>query len=149
MWALSLLQMASVHDTMIQLPGVSAKTSEKHDKIGKSRTIQDYKDCQRFYEWLTDRNPFHNADENLYSLSTGIVSSKDKDHANCEQAEEVGKTIQHGLDILFDTATIKEKDQITNLESLQDSKATKSKEEMAEPSVMFNRLITVATREDD
>ena len=50
---------------------------------------------------------------------------------------------------LFDTATIKGKDQITNLESLQNSKATKSKEEMAEPSVMFNRLITVATREDD
>ena len=99
---------------------------------------------------MTDRNPFHNADENLYSLSTGIVSSKDKDHINCEQAEEVGKAIQHGLEnILFHTATIKKKDQITNLESLQNSKATKSKEEMAEPSIMFNRLITVATHEDD
>ena len=64
------------------------------------------------------------------SLSTGIVSSKDKDHVNFEQAEEVGKTIQHGLgNILFDTATIKRKDQITNFESLQNSKATKSKEE--------------------
>ena len=99
---------------------------------------------------LTDRNPFHIANENLYSLSTGIASSKDKDHVNSGQAEEVGKTIQHGLDnILFDTATIKRKDQITNLEPLQNSKATKSKEEMTEPSIMFNRLITVATREDD
>ena len=79
-----------------------------------------------------------------------MVSSKDKDHVNCGQAEEVGKMIQHGLDnILFDMATIKRKDQITNLESLQNSKATKSKEEMAEPSIMFNRLITVETREDD
>ena len=59
---------------------------------------------------MTDRNPFHNADENLYSLSTGIVSSKDKDHINCEQAEEVGKAIQHGLEnILFHTATIKKR----------------------------------------
>ena len=98
---------------------------------------------------MTDRNPFCIADKNLYSLSTGMVS-KDKDHVNCEQAEEVGKTIQHGLDnILLDKATIKRKDQITNLESLQNAKATKSKEEMAEPSIMFNRLITVATREDD
>ena len=84
----------------------------------------------------------------LYSLSTGIVSSKGKDHVNCEQAEEVGKTIQHELDnILSDT--FKRKEQITNLESLQNSKATKSKEEMVEPSIMLNPLITVATREDD
>ena len=150
MWALSLSQMASVHDAMIQLSGVSAKSSEQHEEIGKSRTIQDYKDCQKFYEWLIDRNPFHIADDNLYSLSSGIVSSKDKDHVNCEQVEEVGKTIHHGLDnMLFDTATIKRKDQITNLESLQNSKATKCKEEMAELSIIFNRLITVATREDD
>ena len=45
--------------------------------------------------------------------------------------------------------TVKGKDHVTNLESLQSSKATKSKEEMAEPSIMFNRLITVAMREDD
>ena len=84
-------------------------------------------------------------------MSTGIVSSKGKDHVNCEQAEEVGKTIQHGLDnILFDMAKVKRKDQITNLESLQNSMATKSKEGMAEPSIMFNWLITVAAmREDD
>ena len=80
-------------------------------------------------------------------MSTDIVSSKGKNHVNCKQAEEVGKTIQHGLDnILFDTATVKRKDQITNLESLQNSMATKSKEGMAEPSIMFNRLITVAMR---
>ena len=35
------------------------------------------------------------------------------------------------------------------MESLQRSKATKSKEEMAETSIMFKRLITVATREND
>ena len=84
MWALSLSKMASVHDAIIQLSGISAKSREQHEEIGKSRTIQDYKDCQKFYEWLTDLNPFHIADENLYSLSTGIVSSKDKDHVNCE-----------------------------------------------------------------
>ena len=84
MWALSLLQMASVHDTMIQLPGVSAKTSEQHDEIGKSRTIQDYKDCQRFYEWLTDRNPFHNADENLYSLSTYLTRQQSKERTRSQ-----------------------------------------------------------------
>ena len=46
-------------------------------------------------------------------------------------------------------ATVKRKDEITTLESLQHSKATKSKEEMAETSIMFKWLITVATREND
>lgn len=91
---------------MIQLLGVSTKSSEYHEEIGKSRTIQDYKDWQKLYEWLTN-----------------TVSSKDKDHVNCKQAEQVGKTIQRGLDnILFDTATIKRKDLTTNLESLQKTK---------------------------
>ena len=51
--------------------------------------------------------------------------------------------------ILFDTSTIKRKDQTTNLDSLQNSKATKSKEEMAEPSITFNRQIAVAMYEDN
>ena len=33
--------MASVHDAMIQFSGVLAKSSEQHEEIGKSRTIQD------------------------------------------------------------------------------------------------------------
>lgn len=149
-WALSLSQMALVHDAMIQLTGVSVKSSEQHEEIGNSRTIQDYKDCRTFYEWLIDRNPFYIPDENLHSMSTGVVSFKDKDSINCEQAEEVGKKIQEGLDnVFFDDATIKRKDHIRNLESLQHTKAMGSKNKMADASIMFNRLITVATREDD
>ena len=39
MWALSLSQITSVHDAMIQLSGVSAKFSEQNEEIGMSRTI--------------------------------------------------------------------------------------------------------------
>ena len=39
MWALSLSQITSVHDAMIQLSGVSAKFSEQNKEIGMSRTI--------------------------------------------------------------------------------------------------------------
>ena len=49
-WALSFSQMASVHDAMIQFSGVLAKSSEQHEEIGKSRIIQDYKDCQKIYQ---------------------------------------------------------------------------------------------------
>ena len=59
MWALNLSQITSVHDGMIQLLGVSVKSSRQHEEIGKSRIIPDCKYCQKFYEWLTERNPFH------------------------------------------------------------------------------------------
>ena len=43
-WALSLSAMASIHDAMIQLFGVSAKSSEQHEKIGQSSEKQHFQD---------------------------------------------------------------------------------------------------------
>ena len=50
LWALSLSQMAEIHDAMLQITKVSAKCSEQHEEIGKSRTSQDYRDCKKFSE---------------------------------------------------------------------------------------------------
>ena len=135
---------------MLKLTNVSAKCSEQHEEIGKSRTSQDYRDCQKFLEWLNERNPFHVPDQDLYSLATGLVSSNGTDNVNCELAEEVGKEIQSELDNLtYEAATIRRKNQITNLESFQSKKNTKHQKEMADPSMMFHRLITIASREED
>ena len=98
---------------------------------------------------MTGRNPFHVPDQDLYSLSTELVSSLEKDNVNCELAE-VGKKIQNELDNLsYEAATIKRKNQIINLESLQSGKNSKYQEEIADPSMMFHRLVTIASREED
>jgi len=133
-----------------RVTGVAAKSSEQHEEIGKSRTKRDYQDCRKLYDWLTTRNPFRVPDKNLHSLSTGIVSIKNKDKVNAEEAEKVGQQIQNGLDNCFySDAKIKRSEQVTTLESLQNTKATKDGVTMADPCKMFNRLITIASREDD
>eukprot|EP00794_Sanderia_malayensis_P019665 gene19665-21612_t len=109
------------------LTGAAAKSSEQHEEIGKSRTKQDYQDCLKFLNWLNSRNPFLVPDENLHSLSSGIMSIRGSDDVNCERAEDVGKLIQATLDnIAYNKASIKRKDQVKTLESLQ-QKSTPSK----------------------
>jgi len=79
-----------------------------------------------------------------------MVSIKNKDKVNAEEAEKVGQQIQNGLDNCFySDAKIKRSEQVTTLESLQNTKATKDGVTMADPCKMFNRLITIASREDD
>ena len=100
-WTLSLSHVATIHDAMIQVTGVGAKLSEQHEEIGKSRTKRDYQDCRKLHDWLTTLNPFRVPDKNLHSLSTGIVSIKNKDKVNVEEVEKVGQQIQNGLDKFF------------------------------------------------
>ena len=83
-------------------------------------------------------------------MSTRIVYIKNKDKVNIEETEKVGQQIQNGLDNCFySDAKIKRSKQVTALESLQNTKATKDAVTMADPCKMFNRLITIVLREDD
>ena len=112
-WFLSLCHVAMVHDAMLQLTGAAAKSSEQHEEIGKSRTKQDYQDCLKFLNWLTIRNAFLIPDENLHSLSSGMVSIQGKDDVNCKRAEDIGKKIQAALgNTAYNNASVKRKDQI-------------------------------------
>ena len=62
--------------------------------MGRSRTKQDY------YDWMALGNPFLVPDNNLHSLSTGLVLTEG-DNINREKAEDVGRTIQDALDNAF------------------------------------------------
>ena len=79
-----------VHDAMLQLTVATAKSGKQHEEIGKSRTNKDYQDCLKSLNWLTIRNPFLIPDENLHSLSSGMVSIQGEDGVNCERAEDFG-----------------------------------------------------------
>ena len=140
-----------VHDAMLQLTGAAAKSSEQHEEIGKSRTKQDYQDCLKFLNWLAIRNAFLIPDENLHSLSSGMVSIQGKDDVNCERAEDIGKKIQAALDnTAYNNASIKRKDQIKTLKFLQhDKTVSKTGGAAFHSHATFNRMITVAVREDN
>ena len=102
-----------------------------------------------FLAWLTTKNPFVVPDVNLFSLSNGLMSTEGKDEVNCEKAEEVGLTIQKSLDDMSVTnASIKPKDLIKPLESLQHGNKVKGGMANIDSKVMFNRMIAVAETEE-
>ena len=150
-WVLSLSHVAMIHDSMVQLTGATTKLSEQHQEMGRSRTKQDYHDCLKFLDWLALRNLFLVLDNNLHSLSTGLVSIEGEDDVNCEKAEDAARNIQATLDnVLVNSASIKRKDQVKPLESLQHtSKATQGGDPSIDSCVMFNRMVTIAAREDN
>ena len=117
-WLLSLSHVAIIHDAMVELTGAATKSSEQHQQMGRSWTKQDYHDCLKFLDWLTVRNPFLVPDNNLHLLSTAVVSTEDD--INCEKAKDGGRTIQAALvNVFFNDASVKQKDQIKLLEALQ------------------------------
>jgi hypothetical protein len=136
---------------MIQLTGAAVKSSEQHEEIEISRTKQDSHDCRVVCEWLTLRNPFLIPDNNLHPLSSGVVSIREKYDVNCEKAEDVGEIIQDFLDnTSYINASIRRKDHVKTLISLQHNhtEAFKAGEVIIDSNAMFNRFVTVATREN-
>ena len=119
MWVLTSNYSASMHDAMTNLTGIVTKSSEQHTDLRASRRKQNKEHGLKFTAWLQERNPSGFEDENLHSLSTGIISITSKDSINCEDAEELGLKIQKELDNLsLSAATIKRKNQIKPLASL-------------------------------
>lgn len=148
-WVLSLNHSASIHDAMVQLTKANNKSSEQHYEMGASRTKQDYKDCEKLLGWFEERNPFLVPGVDLYALSSGLVSVNGKDMVNCEEAEIIGESIQKKVDnLMFNEIIVKRNDKVKSLNSLFD-KSSSTEEKIADPKIMFTRMIAIAEREDD
>lgn len=98
LWVLSMSSSAKVHGAIVEVTGTQMYSTRQHIELGTSRRKLDFADCRKLYDWLKQRHPFLITSENLHSLSTGLVSIKDKDDVSCERAEEVGKLIQSTFD---------------------------------------------------
>ena len=149
MWVLTLNYSASMHDAMTNLTGIVTKSSEQHTDLRASRRKQDKEHGLKFTAWLQERNPFGFEDENLHSLSTGIISMTSKDSVNCEDAEELGLKIQKELDVLLGAATIKRKNQIKPLASLLNTVKVDEVQVYVSTTVLFTRLAAIAKRKEN
>ena len=89
-WVLSLNSSAFMSNALMELTGTLYQSSD-HVELGNSRRKRDFNDCQKFYMWLQSRNPFLIESENLFSLSTRLVSIVEMDDINCERSEEIGR----------------------------------------------------------
>ena len=149
LWVLSLNYMASIHEAMMQLSKAQIVSSEQHAELGTSRRKQDYEDCEKLLAWLTTKNPFLVSDPKLLSLSNGLVSVVGQDDVNCDKTEEIGQSIQSGLDGANITdASIKRKDAMKPLQSLIEDNKTKTGVSGIDPKVMFTRMVVFAEREE-
>jgi len=82
-------------------------------------------------------------DDNLHSLSTGVVSVKSKDKVNCDDAENIGSVIQKKLNgVTFTEAKIKKKDLLVPLHSLANSPLDAENKDVisVNPTLLFTRL---------
>ena len=149
-WVLTLNYSASMHDVMTNLTGIVTKSSEHYTDLRASRRKQDEEHGLKFTASLQERNPFGFEDENLYSLSTGIIFMTSKDSVNCEYAEELGLKIQKELDnVLLSAATIKRKNQIKTLASLLNTVKVDKVQVHVSTTVLFTALATIAKREEN
>ena len=149
LWVLSMSDGAVIHQAMTEVTGLTVKSSEQHVEMGVARRSRDYTDCQKFLEWLQQRNPFLYEDQHLHSLSIGLVST-DRDDVNCDEAEEVGLAIQEKLDgMRMLTCKIKRKDQVQSLITLQNKIKVDGHSVSVNPTMLFTRLVAVAQREKE
>ena len=80
-----------------------------------------------------------------------MVSIQGKDDVNCERAEDIGEKNQTALDnTAYNNVSIKRKDQIKTLKFLHhDKTVSKTGGAAFQSNAMFNRMITVAARQDN
>ena len=150
LWVLSLNHSASIHQAVMELSGLTLKSSEQHIEIGPTRKNRDYQDGTKFREWLEQHNPFSFEDAHLHSLSTGWVSMVGEDEVNCEKAEDLGLAIHQKLDNeKLAKASIKRKDKLCPIESLGNTVKIEKKSIYMSPTILFTRLAAVAQRDED
>ena len=151
LWVKSIGYTAAVHESMISLSGVNTGSSDQSKETGFARRICDFDDCNKIYIWFGTRNSLNIDDEDLHSLSTGVVAVHGKDAINCDEAEIIGSKIQESLDkVNFTEAHIKKKDQFVSLGHLAKSVKTDGKNSVSvNPRPLFTRLAAIAQRADD
>eukprot|EP00111_Clytia_hemisphaerica_P004289 TCONS_00012238-protein len=104
----------------------------------------------KFFCWVEKRNPFIFKDQHLHSLSSGVVSMKNKDNVNCEEAEKVGKKFQETIDEkAFTDAKLKRKDEVKSLAVIQNTIIVDDEPIAVDSTSLFTRLAAVAQREEN
>ena len=151
LWVLSLSSSAQVHKSFSDLTNTDT-TSSQHVELGVARRTIDFNDCQKFYQWLSTRNPFVVENPNLYSLATGLVSITGTDSVSCDRAEEIGHVIQKSFDgVSLSNCSIPSKSVVRSLSFLANPGKSDKSELISriDNQVMFVRLTAIADRMDN
>ena len=95
LWVHSMHSCSTVQNAMASLTDHFHNTSEQHVELGKGRIKLDFDELQHILQWFDSSSPFGINRTDLQSLYTGVVADET---VNCDNAENVGSTIQTQLD---------------------------------------------------
>ena len=131
---------------MQEFSGVSYHTSDQHQDCGPARQAKDSKDSQTILQFLLERNPFNN-DPKLRNIETGVEAGSS---VNVEKSVEIGSKVVESLvgkNLL--EHTFKKKLQAVVLTTKPTVKLDGGESIQVDPQLLFQRLITAATRLGD
>jgi hypothetical protein len=126
-----------------ELTGVYYATSDQHKDVGTTRNSKDSTDTRTIIKFLSERNPFDEAVQDLRNIETGVFAEL---NVNTDKAKDVGSSVLKDMkDKNVDVYTFRRADQVVRM----NVKSTlKVDDELIEfdPQLLFQRLITVADR---
>ena len=148
LWILTLHQCASIHLSMSSFTCLHS-LNQQHQDIGHSRATRDCKDMQTVLDWLEANNPLATDDNRLRSLSSGLVAT-DENNITCDNADEVGETIQKKWnEVDFTDVVCKKSDQVRPLALLQKLCTSGKKPILIDANSLFHRLVILVERSED
>ena len=87
-WLLSMPTCTEVNYTMQDFTGVQYFTSDQHLEMGKSRQVRDTNDTEKVWDYLGEKNPFHNGSYHLCNIATGGTATKEVNVCDVKQIEQ-------------------------------------------------------------
>ena len=84
-WLLSMLTCTEVNNAMQDFTGVQYFTNDQHKEMGKSTQVRDTKDTEKVWDYLGEKNPFHNGDSSLCNIATGGTATKEVNVCDVKQ----------------------------------------------------------------
>ena len=133
---------------MINLTDLKQIRNEQHVELGKSCIQSDFKVLSAMTSWRSVHCPFDETNNSLRSLSSGVTAVEDG--INCDDAENVGASIQEKMICVpYARSSIKRKEQVKTLASLQKGVQVGDETVYASPYVLFSRLFINVERSED
>ena len=149
-WINSMHRCAKVHECMTQVTNLPHTTSsDQHVELGTSRSKRDNEDLIKILNWLDDHDPFDTSTQALRCVSSGVCASE-FDNINCDQAEQIGSSIQAKLDQRhIQEVSIKRSENIKPLQCIQKGVKLGSVTIHIDTNILFSRLTLMIERSDD
>ena len=108
-WLLSMSTCTEVSYAMKDFTGVQYFTNDQHKEMGKSRLVRDTNDTEKVWDYLGEKNPFHNDDSSLCNIATGETATKE---VNMCDVKQIGQRILDSMTGKSVDEYVKNKDQV-------------------------------------